>query len=132
VQFVEVYLQIRQPHDRVGADLVEVVHQHRFGKHGQLTQRRIPEPMVEAPIERRVRGGECPHLRQLPPLVIFQLGLGPSLPLTQGSPQPQDSRDHRQVHPHSFASLSQSPMASPGPISANGVSWAHPAECRSY
>jgi hypothetical protein len=86
---VQERLQPGEPHGRVGADRIEVVHQHGLGEHRQLAKRGAVQAVMELPVERRLGGRERAQRRGFPPLVLPQRLLAPVFPVAQGTPQPQ-------------------------------------------
>jgi len=98
MQRIQIGLQIGQADGRVGADLIEIVHDGGLGDHRQLTERSAVQAAVEVPVERGALGRERPQRRNLPPLVRLQLRPAPPLVTAQAAPQPQHPRDHRHVH----------------------------------
>jgi hypothetical protein len=62
-------LDLGQPDRRVGHQLVEVLHDHGLGQHGQLVQGAVGAAGVEAPVERRMGIRMVAQLPQGPGLV---------------------------------------------------------------
>jgi len=98
MQRIQVGLQIGQADGRVGADLVEVVHEGGLGDHRKLPERCAVQAAVQVLVERGAFGGERPQRRKLPWLVRLQLRLGPPLVAAKAAAQPQHPRDHRHIH----------------------------------
>jgi hypothetical protein len=92
MQRIQIGLQIGQADGRVGADLIEIVHDGGLGDHRQLTERSAVQAAVEVPVERGALGRERPQRRNLPPLVRLQLRPAPPLVTAQAAPQPQFCR----------------------------------------